>query len=338
MPDMDGRMLATEIRKTQGFPLILLTSQGLDPDQKSETLFVAKLTKPIKPAALSTTLHRVLGGEGGVMRTKAVRDPAFDAQLEQSHPLRILLAEDSRVNQKVTLLTLEKLGYHAAVAANGLEVLDALSQHTYDLILMDVQMPEMDGLEATRKIRAVWPANRQPRIIALTANVLSGAEKEYRTAGMDGYISKPVRLEGLIDYLRETPSLPATPPGEEKTASSAGEGISGHIDLAQLETLYVMAGYDEGYIQELIDIFTTDATQMLGRSARQRREWTTRAHWSDWPTLSSPPVSWSAPCRWEHSARSWSPSPAAAPCLTPSTESHPSKKAITPSNKNCNND
>jgi signal transduction histidine kinase/CheY-like chemotaxis protein len=263
MPQMDGRTLAGEIRRSHSLPLILLTSQGLDPDPEGDDIFAARLNKPIKPAALSAALLHVLGGEQAASRRVATKDSSFDAQLGQTHPLRILLAEDSRINQRVTLLTLEKLGYHAAVAANGLEVLEALSQQTYDLILMDVQMPEMDGIEATRAIRALWPAERQPRIVALTANVLAGSENQYVAAGMDGYISKPVRLEELIDSLRSTPPLADAPATEAESPTSSSESLAGQIDLSQLETLYAMTGYDGEYIQELMDIFTSDAAQML---------------------------------------------------------------------------
>jgi len=110
--------------------------------------------------------------------------------------LRILLAEDNIINQKVTLRMLNRLGYCADVAANGLEVLEALERQPYDLILMDVQMPEMDGLEAAKKIREKW-SDGMPRIIALTAYALQGDRDKCLASGMDDYISKPVKLEEL---------------------------------------------------------------------------------------------------------------------------------------------
>jgi CheY-like chemotaxis protein len=118
-----------------------------------------------------------------------------------SNSLRILLAEDNQINQKVTLLMLRKMGYKADVAINGLEALKSLERKPYDVILMDVQMPEMDGLEASRFIRRSFPAERQPKIIAITAYALDGDRERCLDAGMDGYLSKPVNIETLRDAL-----------------------------------------------------------------------------------------------------------------------------------------
>ena len=132
-------------------------------------------------------------------------------------PLRILVAEDNVVNQKVALLMLARLGYHADVAANGVEVLQALDRQAYDVILMDIQMPEMDGVEATRQILARIPLAERPYIIAMTANALVGDNERYLAAGMDDYISKPVRPDKLITALRNSPraALVSAAVGEE---------------------------------------------------------------------------------------------------------------------------
>ena len=114
----------------------------------------------------------------------------------------MLLAEDNAVNQKVALRFLERLGYHADAVANGLEVVTALKRRRYDLVLMDLQMPEMDGLEASRRVRATIPADHQPKIIALTANAMQGDRELCLAAGMDDYISKPVKMHEIAAAIR----------------------------------------------------------------------------------------------------------------------------------------
>jgi CheY-like chemotaxis protein len=118
-------------------------------------------------------------------------------------PLRILLAEDNAVNQKLALRLLERMGYRADVAGNGAEVLDALRRQTYDVVLMDVQMPEMDGLEATRAIHWEWARPQRPRIIAMTANAMKEDRAACLAAGMDDYLSKPIRVEELVSALNK---------------------------------------------------------------------------------------------------------------------------------------
>ena len=116
------------------------------------------------------------------------------------HPLRILLAEDNVVNQKLALRLLQQMGYRADLASNGIEAVESVQRQTYDLILMDVQMPEMDGLDASRRIVATWPDSR-PRIVAMTANAMQGDREMCLAAGMDDYVTKPIRIDELVNAL-----------------------------------------------------------------------------------------------------------------------------------------
>jgi CheY-like chemotaxis protein len=173
-------------------------------DQRAPQLqtlnFAAVLSKPVKQAQLEKTLVGVFS------RLQVAVKPApagaqFDATLAQRRPLRILLAEDNVVNQKVALQILARLGYRADVVANGLEVLEAVQRQSYDVILMDVQMPEMDGLEATRQLCSVWSGDKRPYIIAMTAYALMGDAEKCLAAGMNDYLSKPIHVDKLVEAL-----------------------------------------------------------------------------------------------------------------------------------------
>jgi len=127
--------------------------------------------------------------------------------LAERHPLRILLAEDNAVNQKLALRLLERMGYSADVAGDGQQAIDALAAKAYDVVLMDVQMPELDGLEASRRIRRQWP-DRAIRIIAMTANAMAEDRDACLAAGMDDYVSKPIRVEALVGALEKATPVP----------------------------------------------------------------------------------------------------------------------------------
>ena len=132
----------------------------------------------------------------------------LDPQMAARHPLRILLAEDNGVNQKLALRLLEQMGYRADLAGNGREAVDSVARQDYDLLLMDVRMPEMDGLEATRQIVSRWPLGQRPRIVAMTANALNGDRPQCLAAGMDEHLSKPLRVESLLETLAGTTARP----------------------------------------------------------------------------------------------------------------------------------
>lgn len=202
LPETDGVALAQEMRQLiPNLPLIML-SAGLGTNQQlieSPELSLTKfLTKPIKPAQLFTRLLELFGKEQVTITSPP---PAPERKLGERLPLRLLLAEDNPVNQKVALRLLEKLGYRADVVANGLEAFEAVRQHCYDIVLMDVQMPEQDGLTATRRICQTWHRNERPIIIAMTANAMQNDREECLQAGMDDYLSKPVKIDELSQML-----------------------------------------------------------------------------------------------------------------------------------------
>jgi CheY-like chemotaxis protein len=198
MPAMDGLALARALRAARGpesLPLVLLSSIGgtLSPAQGDAT-FTAVLSKPVKLSLLHDRLLEVLAGPQELQATRIGTRPS-DAQ---SGPLRILLAEDNEINQTVALRLLERLDQRADVAANGHEVMHRLDRATYDVILMDVQMPGMDGLETSRAVCRRWPVGQRPRIIAMTAEAMEGDRERCLAAGMDDYLIKPVAAAALL--------------------------------------------------------------------------------------------------------------------------------------------
>ncbi len=200
MPEMDGITVASEIRKLaegKNLPMVLFTSLGYKPASATEELFATVLYKPLKPNQLFETIYSVLNRKPR-QEPKKHTAPVIDHTFAQRFPMRILLAEDNLVNQKVAIGILQRMGYHVDVAANGLEALEALRRQPYDVALLDVQMPEMDGEEAAREICRRYPPEQRPILIAMTANALEGDRERYLAVGMDDYISKPIRVDDLM--------------------------------------------------------------------------------------------------------------------------------------------
>ncbi len=201
MPEMNGIELAKRIRASQAMlPMVLFSSLGRREVGVEDGLFAAFLTKPIKQSQLFDTLAGLFFESKARDERPEVERLKLDREFAARHPLKILLAEDNAVNQKLALRLLEQMGYRADVASNGLEAVESVARQKYDVILMDVQMPEMDGLEATRQIISKWSENH-PRIIGLTANALEGDREMCLAAGMSDYISKPIRVNELVEAL-----------------------------------------------------------------------------------------------------------------------------------------
>lgn len=254
MPELDGVELARGLRALEAWaevPLLLLTSLG-EPLPEAAALRLVHLTKPVKAAALRDTVAHLLGAHD--QRSAALTGP------ETIGPLRILLAEDNTVNQKVATLMLERLGQRPVVVANGQEALDAVRTAPYDLVLMDVHMPVMDGHEATRRIRSELPTQRQPRIVAMTAGALVDDVDASFAAGMDDHLSKPVRAQELAAALRRArvgaPPAPAAPAPEQE--------LPPVLDPTALETLTAHLGPDGAtFRRRLVDAWIDDGTRQL---------------------------------------------------------------------------
>jgi PAS domain S-box-containing protein len=261
MPEMDGLTLAREIRRhrdADALPLVMLTSLGRHwDDRRSAVDFTACLTKPIKASQLYNALMAAIGAE--LPGAQEVAAPEPDGAPRPGEQLRILLVEDNAVNQRVALRLLEKLGYRAAVAANGLEALEALRRQPYDVVLMDVEMPEMDGLEASRHIHSEWPPDERPQIIAMTANAMQGYRDICLAAGMDDYLTKPIHLDPLARALdRRVPRVVEETP--QSGAPMATE--TAVLDREALEQLGAGTG-DEAFVAEIIGTFLRDAPALL---------------------------------------------------------------------------
>jgi CheY-like chemotaxis protein/HPt (histidine-containing phosphotransfer) domain-containing protein len=197
-------------------------------------------------------------------------------------PLRILLTEDNATNQKLALRLLERMGYRADVAGNGREAIEALERQSYDLILMDVQMPELDGVAATRLIHERWPGKQHPYIIAMTANAMEGDRETYLNAGMDDYVSKPIRVQELVDALeRAAVSQQAHHVGHGHVEHGASEGEDlteatveeadqedFGLDPLALQNLSELVGDDEAFLIELIGTYLEDAPTMITEMGR----------------------------------------------------------------------
>lgn len=203
MPQMDGHELSSRIRQkysNEELPIIILSSSNrARQDGKSPTDYTAYLTKPVLQSRLFNVINEVLDQEN--IEEIEAAEPLESDPPQYRTDLKILIAEDNIINQKVALKYLQRLGLQADIATNGREVLDALSRENYNLIFMDIQMPEMDGFETTKVINESY-ASRKPVIVAMTANAMKGDRDKCLAAGMDDYMTKPIRLKVLKEMMR----------------------------------------------------------------------------------------------------------------------------------------
>ncbi|MEM0980325.1 MAG: response regulator, partial [Cyanobacteria bacterium P01_H01_bin.58] len=240
MPEMDGLQLAEQIHqrtRTANLPLVMLTS-GRDVSPKElaarSNHLAACLNKPVKHRQLFNVLTDIVDSERVSITPSRDSGDLFDPTLSDRHPLKILIAEDNVINQKLVTHLLGRMGYRIEIVSNGLEVLEALERQTYDLVLLDIQMPEMDGITASQHIRQTY--SPCPYLVAVTANAMAGDRERYLAAGMDDYISKPIRIEELLRVLKATQSSqslsvgPSTDPSGSTSHLSASATVIAPLD------------------------------------------------------------------------------------------------------------
>ena len=267
MPKMDGFELVQHIKEKPGLStatIMMLTSGGQRGDAaRCEQLGIsAYLLKPVRQVELREAIVRVLSAKERAGTIPLITRYTLNDSSEPAKRLHILLAEDNAVNQKLAIRMLEKRGHHVAIASNGKEALAALEHRSYDLVLMDVQMPEMDGLEATKQIREKEKASGEHQaVVAMTALVMKGDRERCMEAGMDGYISKPIRpqeldevLEKYLDYEHEEVT------GEDIVNPSVSSICS--------EELLERIDGDRGFLVELLELFRGDYPAQI-RAARE---------------------------------------------------------------------
>ena len=282
MPLMDGIDLGKAIRQYYNLselPLILFSSSSPDSSVTVREIFNESLSKPLRQSQLYGAIIDIVSGIPRQMTVSNSIKSNAQLDLSKSLPLNILLVEDNRINQRLALELLAELGYDSDVAANGLEALEALKKKPYDIILMDCQMPEMDGFEATSHIRRDWPEKQQPRIIAVTANALKGDREICLNAGMDDYISKPIVEGELVQALKHWGEMGK---GQGNLSSDKKpDGIGGIVrpdGSAEIKPDSVLDrqtidGMKPPLREELIDLFQQDfptAFEKLKRYAETR--------------------------------------------------------------------
>ena len=274
MPEMDGLELARRIRaiRSQSLPLVLASSLSRREQPDAVADFDSHLTKPIKPSALHDALAEILAPTERLAEKPRVQPSSTSGTHLQ--PLRLLLAEDNSINQTVALNLLARMGQTADIANDGREAIAAIERNRFDAVLMDVQMPNMDGLTATREIVARWSRDERPWIIGLTANAMAGNREECLAAGMDDYVSKPIRSEELqaalarvpvavvVDAAVNAPVVSVAP--ETPVELEAPDTKPNAIDRAVLTKFEHEMGDDTDLMRGLIDDYLRDGHKHVG--------------------------------------------------------------------------
>ena len=273
MPDVDGYGLARAIRAKpalRGMRLVMLTSLGPRSEAPEEVTLDGFLSKPVRQSRLYEEIQAVMADDRAVSELRQRRSPSEGGRPPDGAAPLILVAEDNPVNQTVAIRMLERCGYQTKVVNDGRAALEALSERSYAAVLMDVHMPRLDGYEATREIRRREQGARRTPIIAMTASSMQGDRDRCLAAGMDAYLSKPVRARALKDTLRqwvskptEDPEVPdeAVPANGGKHAAGDGRGLLDEAVVAELESL----GGDE--LSDLLALYGEQAAGQMSELA-----------------------------------------------------------------------
>ncbi|WP_043710696.1 response regulator [Corallococcus macrosporus] len=270
MPGLDGTALAERIREreeTRTLPLVLVSTPGRR-GNPPEGLFAGVLSRPLKDSqlydALMSCFSQHIPQLTAARQARPSRAGPFPGERPgDTVPLDILLVEDNATNQKLALLVLERLGYRADVALNGRQALQALNQKRYDVVLMDLQMPEMDGLEATRRIREELPPKVQPWVIAMTANAMDSDREQCFAAGMDDFLGKPIRVEALTAALLRCQGRRSEVAPERRAAVSSATAAPLAPDLDGLPESARIPGLEPEALARLWAELGAQAAQIL---------------------------------------------------------------------------
>ncbi len=248
--------IVKEIRKIKGseFPIVGLSSKKSD-NYKHKELFSAAITKPVNQEELYDVFDLFCAEN----KTPVIKADTAEKNLCEKIPLKILIAEDNIINQKIASRILEQMGYVADIASDGLEVLECLNRQHYDLVLMDVQMPELDGIQTTGRILEKWLPAERPKIIAMTANATQGDMEKCLYAGMDDFISKPILSDELKSMLEKWGSNPIT-----KITGAVAYNNEDLIDSNTVENLKQITGIDNmSFLKEVVNLYSKQTPQII---------------------------------------------------------------------------